>query len=87
VLAHEMAHAGLVNRGLSGWMNRTLGRLIRMTSDLRTYTLERKEKGSSSILGNSLFKLCDSLTTRSVRLVATYSRQDEFEADAGAAEA
>jgi Zn-dependent protease with chaperone function/tetratricopeptide (TPR) repeat protein len=87
VLAHEMAHAGLVNRGLSGWMNRTLGRLVRMTSDLRTYTLERKEKGTKSLLGEVLFQLCDMLTRRSVRLVATYSRQDEFEADAGAAEA
>jgi Zn-dependent protease with chaperone function/tetratricopeptide (TPR) repeat protein len=87
VLAHEMAHARLVNRGLSGWMNRTLGRLVRMTSDLRTYTLERKEKTGKSLIGETLFRLCDALTTRSVRLVATYSRQDEFEADAGAAAA
>lgn len=87
VLAHEMAHARLVNRGLSGWMNRSLGRLVRMTSALSAYTSERKQMGSRSSLGEALFKLCDALTTRSVRLVATYSRQDEFEADAGAAEA
>ena len=87
VLAHEMAHARLVNRGLSGWMNRTLGRLVRLTSALSNYTAERKQAGSRSMLGEVLFRICDGMTTRSVRLVATYSRQDEFEADAGAAEA
>jgi Zn-dependent protease with chaperone function/tetratricopeptide (TPR) repeat protein len=87
VLAHEMAHAALVNRGFSRWMNKSLGRLVNMTNAVGGYNAARKQNKEQTLLSEGLHKLYDALTTRSVRLVATYSRQDEFEADAGAAEA
>lgn len=85
VLAHEMAHARLVERGLSRWLNQGLGRLIALTSQLSDHAASYRRANYRSQVGELLASWFDALTRRAARLVATYSRQNEFEADRGAA--
>jgi len=86
VLAHEMAHARLVERGLSRWLNKGIGRLIALTSQLSDHVASCRQANYRSQVGELLASWFDTLTRRAARLVATYSRQNEFEADRGAAE-
>jgi len=86
VLAHEMAHAKLVQRGLSRWMTKGLGRLATLNGQVSAHVEAYRRAEYRSNLGEVLGTWTDSLTRRAARLVATYSRQDEFEADRGAAE-
>jgi Zn-dependent protease with chaperone function/tetratricopeptide (TPR) repeat protein len=86
VVAHELAHARLVQRGFSRWLGKGLTRLAYLSGELNVLAASLKAAKSPSHLANLTARLFDSLTRRAARLVATYSRQDEFEADCGAAE-
>src|SRR5262245_58735328 len=80
VIAHELAHARLVQRGFSRWLNRGLARLGRTAAELSARAAARRDAKQSPQLANATLRLFDALATRAARLVATYSRQDEFEA-------
>jgi Zn-dependent protease with chaperone function/tetratricopeptide (TPR) repeat protein len=86
VIAHELAHARLVQRGFSRWLNRGLARLGRTAAELSARAAIRREAKQSPALVNAVLRVFDPLAIRATRLVASYSRQDEFEADRGAAE-
>lgn len=86
VLAHEMVHAKLVRRGLKRWLNGGLARMGRLANELsdRQEAFRMAKKRSS--VGAICLSGADACTRLAARLVAAYSRQDEFEADHGAAE-
>lgn len=85
VLAHEMTHARLVQRGFSRWLKKGLARLIQVTTELVACAAAYRQQSAESDLAESTVQVFDGLTRRAARLVATYSRQDEFAADRGAA--
>lgn len=86
VLAHEMAHAKLVRRGLDHWLKRGMTRLARVASELSECAASYREMKEPSDLANEAESIFKPLAKRAARFVATYSRQDEFEADRLAAE-
>ena len=86
VLAHEMAHARLVQRGLNKWLRGGLNRAIRLAGGLAALVEAGRKVRKPSELAKTLLKPADWLARTCARLVATYSRQDEFTADRGAAE-
>ena len=86
VLAHEMVHAKLVRRGLKRWLNGGLARMGRLTNELSNRQEAFRVAKKSSSTGAACLSGADACTRLAARLVAAYSRQDEFEADLGAAE-
>ena len=86
VLAHELAHARLVQRGFSRWLKKGLARLSRVTTELSVCAAAYRQGNARSDLTEMTVRVFDALTRRAARQVATYSRQDEFEADRGAVE-
>jgi Zn-dependent protease with chaperone function/tetratricopeptide (TPR) repeat protein len=86
VLAHELAHARLVQRGFSRWLKKGLRRLALVTDELSALGAAYRQNNAASDLTDWTVRVFDLLTRRAARLVATYSRQHEFEADRGAAE-
>ncbi len=86
VLAHELAHARLVQRGFSRWLKRGLARLGQVTTELSACAAAYRQANATSHLAETTVRVFDGLTRRAARLVATYSRQDEFAADRGAVE-
>lgn len=86
VLAHELGHMRFVQRGFARWLNKGLARLANVTGALDGYNTERRNAGQRSDLANWSYGAFQRLTLRAARLVATCSRQDEFEADHAAAE-
>ena len=86
VLAHEMAHAKLVQRGFK---RVATSALIRCGSLMNALTYEVREgRGTKDLrrLAEMFRNATDQVTRTLARLVAAYSRQDEFEADRGAAD-
>jgi hypothetical protein len=83
VLAHELTHARLVQRGFSRWLKKGLARLSQVTNQLAVCAEGYRQANAWSDLADTTFKVFDRLTRRAARLVATYSRQNEFEADSG----
>lgn len=86
VLAHELTHARLVQRGFSRWLKKGLARLSQVTTELSACAEGYRQANARSDLADTAVQVFDGLTRRAARLVATYSRQDEFEADRGAVE-
>ena len=86
VLAHELAHARLVQRGFSRWLKKGLARLSQVTTELSACAAAYRQADARSDLAETTMRVFDALTRRAARLVATYSRQDEFAADRGAVE-
>ena len=86
VLAHELAHARLVQRGFSRWLKKGLARLSQVTTELSACAAAYRQANARSDLTETTLEVFDALTRRAARLVATYSRQDEFAADRGAVE-
>src|SRR5436309_13091967 len=86
VLAHELAHARLVQRGFSRWLKRGLARLSQVTTELSACATAYRQANARSDLAETTMRVFDALTRRAARMVATYSRQDEFAADRGAVE-
>jgi Zn-dependent protease with chaperone function len=87
VLGHELAHARLVNRGFARWLNNAMARLANVSRQLGMFEAAGNSADEASELAKWMNRLFDALTVRAARLVATYSRQDEFDADRAAAEA
>ncbi len=85
VLAHEMVHAKSVRRGLWRWLLGGINRAAKLTNELSAHvgTYRRAKRRFRS--GEALLVGADRGTRLAARLIATYSRQDEFEADMGAA--
>src|SRR5438093_5703432 len=86
VLAHELAHARLVQRGFSRWLKRGLARLSQVTTELSACATAYRQANARSDLAETTMRVFDALTRRAARLVATSSRPDEFAADRGAVE-
>jgi len=84
VLAHELTHARLVQRGFSRWLKKGLARLSQVTTELSACANAYRRANARSDLADTTFQAFDGLTRRAARLVATYARQDEFAADRGA---
>lgn len=85
VLAHEMAHAKFVRRGLKHLLNGGVARATKLTSELANLVGAYRAAKETFHLGEWLLGGADAYARLCVRLVAAYSRQDEFEADLGAA--
>lgn len=86
VLAHELAHAKLINRSFKRWLNFGLGRAAKLTGQLAGTVDWARQQKKEFFLAEKLFAGSDRITRWCARLIATYSRQDEFDADRGAAE-
>ena len=86
VLAHEVSHARLVQRGLNKWLRSGLNRATRLAGGLAEQVDFARKRRQSGELAQALFKPTDWLARTCARLVAACSRQDEFAADRGAAE-
>jgi len=80
------AHARLVQRGFSRWLKKGLARLSQVTTELSACAAAYRQADARSDLAETTMRVFDALTRRAARLVATYSRQDEFAADRGAVE-
>jgi len=85
VLAHEMAHAKLSQRGFRWWLGSGLTGCAKLTNTLRAHMEERRAVNSDDSLAGLFLLPAHLLTLLIARLFATYSRQDEFEADREAA--
>lgn len=85
VLAHEMAHARLVRRGLRTWLGGGFARIATLTNQLSARQEAFRRAKKSFITGEACLACADACTRVAAKLVAAYSRQDEFEADLGAA--
>jgi len=86
VMAHEMAHAKLVQRGLRNWLVGGLSRITRLSHALSACVASYREHHQSFPLASFFWTGSDGMTRLAARLFSAYSRQDEFEADRGAAE-
>ena len=85
VLAHEMTHAKLIHRGYRNWVWGVQSRVRNLAVALWTEVNTARRTKRSSSVAQALFAVVDRLVRISTRLIATYSRQDEFAADRGAA--
>ena len=86
VLAHEMMHAKLVERGFRQLLNGGVGRAAKLTNILAVQLAEGRRAKRSENLTATFMRGADTLTRRAARQIAACSRQDEFAADRGAAE-
>jgi len=86
VMAHEMAHAKFVRRGLKRLLNGGLTRSARLAGALSDQVEVYRRAHQSFELAQGLLAIAHRWARLCARLVAAYSRQDEFEADLGAAE-
>ena len=85
VLAHEMMHAKLVERGFRQLLAGGVGRAARLTNSLSAQLAEGRRAKRSQNFGELFRRGADTLTRQAARQVAACSRQDEFAADRGAA--
>jgi len=86
VLGHEMMHAKLVQRGFKQILGKGISRAGKLSTSLANQ-IHADRQAKKSVLLLFVFTRCsDALTRLAVRQVAACSRQDEFEADRGAAE-
>jgi Zn-dependent protease with chaperone function/tetratricopeptide (TPR) repeat protein len=86
VMAHEMTHAKQINRGFRNWLWAGQTRIRNLAMALwGEVNAARRAKQTTSV-AKFLFVITDWLSRLSTRLVAVHSRQDEFEADLGAAQ-
>jgi len=85
VLAHEMAHARLVRRGLRTWLGGGFARIANLTNQLSARQEAFRLAKKNFATGSACLACADACTRVAAKLVAAYSRQDEFEADLGAA--
>jgi len=86
VLAHEMVHAKLVQRGFKRWLGGGLNRASRLCQGLWNYIAQAKRTKQEADFADSFWTTSDWLTRKIASQFAAYARQDEFEADRGAAE-
>jgi Zn-dependent protease with chaperone function/tetratricopeptide (TPR) repeat protein len=85
VLAHEMAHAKFVHRGYKRLVNEGTARATKLAGSLSALMEAYRRSKNELVVGEWILGIVDPLARLVVRLVSAYSRQDEFEADLGAA--
>jgi Zn-dependent protease with chaperone function/tetratricopeptide (TPR) repeat protein len=85
VITHEMAHARLVQRGYNGWLFRSVSRMDRLTPSLEGLLRTSREMSQRFFTAELILALVSFLRRTAFRLAGSYSRQDEFAADAIAA--
>jgi len=85
VLAHEMTHARLVRRGLKRWLGSGLRRAAGVAGILSATVDAHQRVNVGFAPARCLLFIFHPLTRLAARQVAAYSRQDEFDADHGAA--
>jgi len=71
VLAHELTHARLVQRGFSRWLKRGLARLGQVSMELSGSAEAYRRANQWSDLADTTAKVFGGLTRRAARLVAT----------------
>ena len=86
VMAHEMMHAKLVERGFRQMLGGGVGRAAQLTNSLTALLAEGRRAKRSQSFAELLRRGADTLTRQAARQVAACSRQDEFAADRGAAQ-
>jgi len=86
VIAHELGHARFVQRGLQQWLGKGLARLSAVTGHVAALHARAQSEDTPSDLARWANTIFTALTIRAARLIATYSRQDEFDADRAAAD-
>ncbi len=86
VLAHEIMHALHVQRGATHWLRGGMVRIQQLTLKLKAVAEGARQRGSTAETAEEFWKLSQKLARQCTRLVAACSRQDEFDADRGAAE-
>jgi Zn-dependent protease with chaperone function/tetratricopeptide (TPR) repeat protein len=85
VLAHEMMHAKLVQRGFRQLLAGGISRAARLTNGLFSQVTTANRVGKDEAFAKFFLQIADTLTRTSSRQMAACSRQDEFAADRGAA--
>src|SRR5438128_1844623 len=68
VLAHELSHARLVQRGFSRWLKKGLARLGQVTNDLSACAAAYRQANQASDLAEITVRVFDGLTRRAARL-------------------
>ncbi|HEV7928214.1 MAG TPA: M48 family metalloprotease, partial [Verrucomicrobiae bacterium] len=86
VLAHELMHAKLVQRGLKTVLNGGLVRAASLSRSLAAQVEACRRARQPAGLARLLVKAADALTRQAATWIAACSRQDEFEADLGSVE-
>jgi Zn-dependent protease with chaperone function/tetratricopeptide (TPR) repeat protein len=86
VLAHEIAHAQRVQWGLKHLTCWGRSRIAVLAAHLMQLEIELRRDGNRSIVACYAFRMTNHLACLTTRLLARSSRQDEYEADRGAAE-
>ncbi len=86
VLAHEMMHAKLVQRGLKWWLGGGLRRAAQLAYGLAIRAEAARRARRSTALTEGFLRRADWLARTCAQLVAAWTRQDEFAADRGAAQ-
>jgi Zn-dependent protease with chaperone function len=86
VIAHEMAHAKLIQRGYRGWLSNGITRIGRLAYMLGYAIAHARDNNKRFWTARFLYRGSELLGKTGSRLVAAYSRQDEFAADRVAAE-
>jgi Zn-dependent protease with chaperone function len=84
VLAHEMMHAKLVQRGFKRWLHGGLNRAVQLVRGLSAQAEDARRARRSAGTTNMFLNWADWLARQGVRMVSGCSRQDEFAADLGA---
>lgn len=86
VLAHEIMHARHVQRGATHWLRGGMVRIQQLSLKMGELVEEARRRGKSAPVADYFRRHAQELARRCTRLVAACSRQDEFDADRGAAE-
>ena len=86
VLGHELMHARRVQRGAALWFRSGLLRIQQLALNLKALIAEARGQNQKAQLATVVHGWADFLARTCTRLVAACSRQDEFDADRGAAE-
>ncbi len=85
VIAHELSHAKLTQRMVRNWLARGLERAVQLSRGLARLAAPRRGNARSPWLARFLLGASELLAEAAAQKIAAYSRQEEFEADRGAA--
>ncbi|HEV7925224.1 MAG TPA: M48 family metalloprotease [Verrucomicrobiae bacterium] len=86
VIAHELSHAKLTQRLVRNWLARGLERAVQLSRGLSKLSAPRRGRVPPPSLSRFFLGISDLLAEAAAQRIAAYSRQEEFEADSGAAE-
>jgi Zn-dependent protease with chaperone function len=84
VLAHEMMHAKLVQRGFNQLLRGGLSRAVQLANALSAQVEAARRARRAAEVSKTFLSCADWFGRNCARLVASCSRQDEFAADLGA---